>query len=375
VPDQGRFYHGVYPGGRSGEEDDIEEADLRSYESKEGDAGTDGKGVARKAAWVYFSHNWYRDGANFPTRRADWISREDQRIPFIRLMLRATPKKNVLKIDYGRCRVTEQVNRAGEYTLDNILTKSKFRDGLLRWGEGARDFGRPLIVEWGTEMNGYWFPWNGWWNGKAEGPEKFKRTFRRIVNLVRDEAGAHNVTWVFHVNGADGPDPEDDCAGRLNYRWNRFENYYPGDDVVDWLGVSVYGAQNPSDDYCTPFESQMAPAYRRLTAMTPGKPVFVLEFGATMNNPVCGVQPADPSCRDLGGAALWADRALDSVLTNPEWRERLRGFSWWNERWENDDNPANDTNMRVQDVPCLKEVFRKHLTELHKDKVVDTPIF
>jgi len=38
---------------------------------------------------------------------------------------------------------------------------------------------------------------------------------------------------------------------------------------------------------------------------------------------------------------------------------RVIGFSWWNERWENDNNPDNDTTMRVQDNPDLADVFRE----------------
>jgi hypothetical protein len=372
-PPKGQYYHGVYPGGRSGEEDDIEESDLLSYESKE-------IGVARKAAWVYFSHNWFRDGSHFPRDRAEWISRDGKRIPFIRLMLRDTTEQNKLEIDSEKCKVTKQKNWAGDYTLDNILSKQKFRDGLLKWGEEARKFEQPLIVEWGTEMNGYWFPWNGWWNGKADGTEKFKQAYRHIVKLIRDESGALNVTWVFHVNGSDDPDPlaeEDNCSNKLDYKWNRFENYYPGDDVVDWLGVSIYGAQEPTNKYCPSFKSQMEHAYDRLSALTPQKPIFILEFGATMNNPYCGPQPNDPQCQTLGGAAGWANDALTSILTNTKWRERLRGFSWWNETWENDSDPKNNTNMRVQDVPCLKEVFRQHLMPDGKPNefIVDTPIF
>ena len=44
---EGKYYHGVYPGGISGEEDDITSADVAAYETA----------VGRKVAWVYFSHN------------------------------------------------------------------------------------------------------------------------------------------------------------------------------------------------------------------------------------------------------------------------------------------------------------------------------
>src|SRR5262245_7653086 len=51
VPPSGQLYHAVYPGGRSGEEDDITLDDLHTYEQL----------VGKPAAWVYFSHNWFRD--------------------------------------------------------------------------------------------------------------------------------------------------------------------------------------------------------------------------------------------------------------------------------------------------------------------------
>ena len=47
TPPAGTYYHGVYPGGRSGWEDDLTPADLDAYEAAAG----------REAAWVYFSHN------------------------------------------------------------------------------------------------------------------------------------------------------------------------------------------------------------------------------------------------------------------------------------------------------------------------------
>ena len=53
----GCLYHGVYPGGITGEEDDITLADVTSYESAAG----------RAVAWVFFSNNWYRS-RDFPHR-------------------------------------------------------------------------------------------------------------------------------------------------------------------------------------------------------------------------------------------------------------------------------------------------------------------
>ncbi len=320
VPPPGQYYHGVYPGGISGWEDDITLDDVSTYEEAAG----------RQVAWVYFSHNWFH-GRQFPLATVTWI-RDHGAIPFIRLMLRSD--------------VDEVTGPDPLYSIDAILSGS-FDADLRAWGEAAADFGTPLLVEWGTEMNGDWFSWNGRWNGGPDnGPGNFQAAYRHIVETI-EEGGAHNLTWVFHVNWDDSP----------NQDWNRFENYYPGDDVVDWIGLSVYGPQTPLDDYWDDFADGMDAAMPRLVAMAPTKPIFVFEFGVTGANP-------------LGTAASWADAALTGLLSN-QWPQ-VRGFSWWNETWQNDDDPSHDTDMRVQTVPGLSEVFQEHL--VGADNLVDRPI-
>lgn len=318
VPSPGRLYHGVFPGGLSGEEDDITPADLQRYEAA----------VGRSVAWVYFSNNWYRDRA-FPLETATWI-RDRGAVPFIRLMLRSSPDQNV----------SEPL-----FTLEAILA-GDFDEDLAAWGREAASFGTPLIVEWGTEVNGRWFSWNGVWNGGASiGPRRFRGAYRHIMRTICSQ-GTSNVTMVFHVNGTDVPDSS----------WNALENYYPGDDAVDWVGVSVYGALTPLDDEWPIFADGMDGVVGRLAATAPTKPVFVLEFGVTMRN-------------SLGDPTTWADAALSDLVAG-HW-PNVSGFSWWNESWQNDDDPTHDTNMRVQDITGMADVFR---TRLGSSTVVDRPI-
>jgi hypothetical protein len=84
--------------------------------------------------------------------------------------------------------------------------------------------------------------------------------------------------------------------------------------------------------------------YPRLVALEADKPIFVLEFGATLNNP-------------RGNQAAWAEAALTDLIQG-RW-PRVKGFSWWNEAWKNDNKPAHDTTMRLQDNPALAEVFHR----------------
>lgn len=315
IPPAGNLYHGVFSGGLTGEEDDLKLADVTSYESAAG----------KHAAWVYFSHNWYY-GRAFPTKTANWI-RAHGSVPYIRLMLRSDPAGG---------------HADPVYTLARILDGA-FDDDFHAWCAGARNFRTRLIAEYGVEVNGEWFPWNGKWNGggtkagygsptQPDGPERFRDAYRRIIQICRDE-GAENVTWVFHVNDGDWPDVS----------WNRLENYYPGDAYIDWLAISSYGAQTPLDDWWPIFRTSMDDVYPRVAALSANKPIIVAEFGVTDNNP-------------LGSQSQWANAALTNI-TNFRW-PRLIGFSWWNEWWQNDNNPAHDTNMRVQDNPLLTQVFQ-----------------
>jgi len=113
LPPEGLLYHGVYPGGITGEESDLTLGDLRSYEQASG----------KTASWVFFSHNWY-EGRAFPLETAEWI-REAGSIPYVRLMLRST---------------SEQYLAEPVFTLQSILD-GEFDADLMTWCNSVRDFG------------------------------------------------------------------------------------------------------------------------------------------------------------------------------------------------------------------------------------------
>ena len=307
VPARGCWYHGVYPGGVTGEEDDITPADVTSYETAAG----------YQVAWVFFSNNWYRS-RNFLIRKATWI-RDRGSMPYIRLMLRANSNE--------RQRNDTSADRV--FSLRRII-EGDFDADLRRWADDAAAFGTPALAEYGTEMNGFWFSWNATHNGASSGARKFRLAYRHIIDIVRTR-GARNVSWVFHVNNDDQPAKP----------WNRLERYYPGDRYIDWLATSVYGALTPQDNWNEPFARGMDRVYPRLRRLA-DKPILVSEFGVTKDNP-----RVDP--------VRWASQAFEQLLSE-RW-PRVRGFSWWNETWQNDDVAAHDSNLRIQDIPGLPAVF------------------
>jgi hypothetical protein len=131
------------------------------------------------------------------------------------------------------------------------------------WAKSAAEYHDPILVAWGLEMNGDWFPWSGVFFGGGNpveggtgfaGPELFKAAYRHVVAKVR-AAGAANVIWVFHANNTSDPDQP----------WNKIADYYPGDDVVDWLALSAYGQQYHNAGWVT-FDQAFLRAYADLRA-------------------------------------------------------------------------------------------------------------
>ncbi len=244
------IYHAAFPD-FGGTEDVVTSDRILNFENL----------VNKKLVWAYFSNNWYNH-IQFPATAVQTIHSAGK-IPFIRMMPRTD-------FDVG--------GPDPNYTMQKIIDGT-FDTALTQWAIDAAKTNIPLLVEFGTEVNGNWFPWNGQYNGAGEttgygdlnlpdGPERFRDAYRHIIDICNNN-GANNITWFFHVDAYDMPDAE----------WNRIENYYPGDDYIDWLGVSVYGPQESNGDY-QDFVEIMNDVYPTLTNLS-DKPIAILEFAVT----------------------------------------------------------------------------------------------
>jgi Glycosyl hydrolase family 26 len=325
-PPSGKLYQGFYYGGVGTDthdptEHDVLPQDVDRYE----------KTVGAKTTWIYFSDNWF-ESREFPAATCSWI-RDRGKIPYLRLMLRSD---------------VDQLHAEKIFTLDKIVA-GDFDQDLRAWARAAKDFGGPILIEWGTEPNGKWFSWNGKWNGGPKiGPAKYITAYRHIVDLMRSE-GADNLQWVWHVNWLDEPEQ----------KWNAFENYFPGEKYCDWVALSAYGPTTPRmEDGTENFAFKMREAYPRLLKIAPGKPIIIAEFGCDLHNKHCD-------------AAEWARDALADIFSG-KW-PAIMGFCWWNEGWQNDDHKKNDTDMIIWHDDNLTRVFREALAR-HSDKIQEAPL-
>jgi beta-mannanase len=161
-------------------------------------------------------------------------------------------------------------------------------DGTIeaRARAAARD-GRPMFLRFGHEMNADWYPWDGARNGGASGRAAITYvTAWRHVHALFVHAGATNVRWVWSPNHRSIP-----AAA-----WNAADRYYPGDDVVDWVGIDGY---DRTPKHRTSFAALFGPA---IAALDHHKPVMIAETAT------------DRSARPRQAAA-WIDTVRRTIET------------------------------------------------------------
>ena len=163
--------------------------------------------------------------------------------------------------------------------------------------------------------NGAWF----WW-GKG-GAEPCKQLWRLLYDQFTNVHGLNNLIWVWTVDATIG------CE-------DQYDDWYPGDDVVDIVGVDIY--ENNTDAKTRQFQA--------LVDVTKGnKLVSVSE---------CGNIPDPDKCFAQGNAWSWFmvwctyDENNNLALSNKDWN--LNTKTWWSTVM------ASKNVINREDMPNLK---------------------
>ena len=288
----------------------------------------------KNLAIVYFDNAWGHDGLldlRFPTDAVQTIWNHGA-VPFIRLMPWTTRTES--KAD-------------PVVSMKSFVDTTGYDAAVTAWLLAAKASKIPLMVEFGVEVNGTWFPWNGHWSGAGtktwhdptwpDGPEAYRLAYQKLITLARSN-NVWNITWAFHVSH--WPQPSEPSAN-----WNQMKYYYPGDSYIDWLGLSCYGEMhpmgkpigwNPFTDLMGTHNPQLSGGlspYQELTRLTASltKPLALLETGVVEDPPA-------------GDKAAWIV-ATYAAVTSTQFA-RLKLANWWNERWDNEP-PVGPSDMRV----------------------------
>lgn len=191
-----------------------------------------------------------------------------------------------------------------EHTIPaDSITSGKYDVYLQRFAQGSRKLEKPFLIRFAHEMNLARYHWGG--TPEEYGPEsgaRYKAMFRHVVSVFREQK-ADNVRWVFCPNHE--PLPAEP--------WNQFASYYPGDDVVDVIGLDGYNwgttqtrAANGWDSQWQSFEAIFAAPLEELRRVSSGKPAGVFETASASQggNKETWVLEALDSAKSLGLSAL-----------------------------------------------------------------------
>jgi hypothetical protein len=125
-------------------------------------------------------------------------------------------------------------------------------DDLVKQVAGFTKTGRSVFLRLMPEMNGSWFAF-------GQQPVKFKQVWRRVVTAMRSNSlTTGKVAFVWGPNPGFGyPFPNQPFSltatsgeefealdtnrdGRFDDKDDPYSPYYPGDELVDWVGLSTY---------------------------------------------------------------------------------------------------------------------------------------
>jgi len=129
-------------------------------------------------------------------------------------------------------------------TLETVLgLNSHTRKDIETFAQLLRRYRTPVMLRWNHEMNGSWYAW-------GQKPALYVKKFREFAVIL--SRSAKNVSFVWSPNQAWGnpwggsPSAQDFARldtnqdGALSAADDPYAPFYPGDEYVDWVGLSLY---------------------------------------------------------------------------------------------------------------------------------------
>ena len=211
------------------------------------------------------------------------------------------------------------------------IAKGKHDKQILQFAKHLKSLSpRPVFLRIGWEFDGFWFGYR---------PDSYKKAFRHIHSLLK-RAKADNVVTVWHSAAW----PDHTIAGDLGHLYDHrrpemLDTWYPGDDVVDWVGISVFYRDLAQFGYTPPNTPQDAQESVLKFARKHNKPVFIAEsapqgyrVGQLSKSPISRHQPQKVSAEGIW--QQWYQPYFEFIYNN---QDVVRAVAYINTHW--DDQP------------------------------------
>jgi hypothetical protein len=250
-------------------------------------------------------------------------------------------------------------------------------ENLIEWNKK----GVPVLVRFAHEMNGSWYPW-------GQQPALYIEKFRQVADAVH-QAPSSAMLWSPN-EGAGYPfaggehEVKKDSAdmhaldtngdGKLTNEDDPYAPYWPGDDAVDWVGLSLYhfGESYPWGENTIPEPGKLAdkvtgsfksayvddtavPNFYDAYAEGHGKPFAISETGAFFN-----------TSRNDGAESAAIKQSWWEQLSDPDLQKqfpRLQLVVWF-EFSKLENQPGNPViDWRTTADPTTREPFQDAISD------------
>jgi hypothetical protein len=249
------------------------------------------------------------------------------------------------------------------------IIDGRYDDYIEGWARNAKSFGYPILLRFGWEMTygGSEDPWTGpnnfgrygnqTWDQvdslvkyygdpqMPDGPERYVDAWKHIHDIFR-RIGADNVVWIWSPGVGAVPDVP----------WNSVENYYPGDDYVDWVGAHVFnfgyfttqsGIMESWKTFSWIFQNKQAmKVYNRYTS----KPFMIAEISCS--------QEKLPGVLAYGEKAEWIADAIRQVKYN---YRNVKAVIWFSE--DTRARGGDERDWRVDYPANVLKAFKEGLSD------------
>jgi hypothetical protein len=244
------------------------------------------------------------------------------------------------------------------------------------------------FVRFAHEMNGAWYAWD-------QQPTAYIKAFRIVADAVHSRSPQSAMVWApvyggaypfkggqfeVHPGSADFGLLDTNRDGRLDMTDDPYTPYYPGDDAVDWVGMSLYhwGSAYPWGENELPetgkFLALLTGKYNGLNGDERAVPDFYEMFYKMHGKPVAITEtaafydPARGGADELTLKESWWRQVFDpALLAAYPGIKMINWFEW--KKPESEDRGAL-VDWRALGSPALAQQFR---ADLPLDRLIFAP--
>lgn len=202
---------------------------------------------------------------------------------------------------------------------------------LRQLARDARDAEVPIFLRFANEMNEASLPWYG-------NPKLYIEKFRLVADVFHEEAPNVVMSWAPNW-----------------FPMNTIAQYYPGDDYVDWVGISLYKIPTPELDPLgknVDRESYVEKLAHIVSLYGDRKPIYIAEGAVSYTH-----------IRTGQDVTAWAAKQIEQFYAYlPLLYPEVKGFFWFS---ANDVRPELNINrsFALSANPAILAAYQKAIQQ------------